>query len=326
MAWQQIQSESYKTTIPTEQPDRSFKLRMGPKSTSLAILFADVSDSTKLYEALGDSIAQVLISDTLETIANIVTHYNGTVIKTIGDEIMCTFNNVVDAASAACAMHELLEDKSGPQGDPVTIRVGMHLGPAIMEGGDVFGVAVNIAARMVSQAKARQIMTTRSSVDLLPQIMQASTRFVDYAPIKGKQDDIEIYEILWQQEGVTRLANDTLPVEKKPSQVKLRLNYNGRDIVLDYGHSSIVLGRSHSCDLSVKDKLASRQHVRIELRREKFFIIDESTNGTHVRIDENGDTFLRREEMLLSGSGSISLGRTLSENLAELVHFTHEYS
>lgn len=298
---------------------------MASKNTSIAILFADISDSTHLYEALGDSTAQALISDTLGTIAEVVERYSGTVIKTIGDEIMCTFSSAEDAATAACEMHEILEDEGpGNGGESVSIRIGTHYGSAIMENDDVFGDAVNIAARMTDQAKARQIITTRSTIDLLPPVLQASARFVDHIPVKGKKADVEIFEIIWQQEDITRMATDRQTDKKQPPSIRLKLSYHGRDVVLDHSHSSIILGRSQSCGLSVSEKLASRQHVRIELRREKFFIIDQSTNGTHVRSDDNGDTFLRREEMSLSGTGYISLGRSFLEHPSELVQFSHE--
>lgn len=301
---------------------------MAPKTTNLAIMFADISGSTKLYDSLGDDTARALVSHTLDTISEVIVRYNGTVIKTIGDEIMCTFDSAEDAATAACEMHETLDEENneGNNAEPVAIRIGMHFGPAIMEAGDVFGDAVNIAARMAAQAKARQIMTTKTTMELLPPILQASTRFVDYAPIKGKKDIVEIFEVIWQQEDITRMATSMLSPDKKMPQVKLRLRYNNQDTMLDPERSSIILGRSQGCDMPVAEKLASRQHVRIELRREKFFIIDQSTNGTYVRIDDNGDSFLRREEMALSGTGTISLGRAFSEEPIEVVHFSHEYS
>lgn len=299
---------------------------MVPKTTNLAIMFADISGSTKLYELLGDAVARTLVADTLATIGQIVERFNGTVIKTIGDEVMCTFDTAEAAATAACEMNETLEEDNecGKHPQPVSIRIGMHYGPAIREDGDVFGDAVNVAARMAAQAKARQIMSTKTTVDSLSPALRASTRFVDYAPIKGKKEDIEIYEIIWQQDDVTRMASGLLSPDKRQPQVRLRLRYNNQDVVLSHERSSIVMGRSQSCDLSVNEKLASRQHVRIELRRDKFFIIDQSTNGTHVRIEESGDSFLRREEMPLTGKGEISLGRAFSENPKEVVRFIHE--
>ncbi|MEX0951865.1 MAG: adenylate/guanylate cyclase domain-containing protein, partial [Gammaproteobacteria bacterium] len=278
---------------------------MAQKNTNLAIMFADISGSTKLYEVLGDHTARMTVAETLDTISDIVERHKGTVIKTIGDEIMCTYADAEAAATAACEMQETLEEKneSGETKQPVSIRVGMHYGPAIMEGGDVFGDAVNVAARMAAQAKARQIMTTKSTIELLPSILRASTRFVDYAPIKGKKEDIEIFEIIWQQEDVTRMATGMMSNEKKPPGAKMRLRYHKQDVILNHERSSVVMGRSQGCDLPINEKLASRQHVRIELRRDKFFIIDQSTNGTYVRINDSGDAFLRREEIPLTGKG-----------------------
>ena len=78
--------------------------------------------------------------------------------------------------------------------------------------------------------------------------------------------------------------------------------------------------------MTVDETLASRQHVRIECRRGKFFIIDQSTNGTYIKAEETGgETFLRREEAPLTGAGVISLGRSFSENPKEVVKFRSEY-
>ena len=223
-------------------------------------------------------------------------------------------------------MHEeLLDDVTEGVGDTtqLAIRVGFHFGPAIMEGGDVFGDAVNVAARMAAQAKGGQVITTQSSVDLLAPMLRAASRFVDRAPIKGKKEEIEIYEIIWQEEDVTRMATGMMSEDMKP-EVKLRVRYGDADIVLNKERSSLVMGRSNTCDLPINEKLASRQHVRIEMRREKFFIIDQSTNGTHVLIDNAEEEFLRREEMPLQGSGKISLGKGFSEDPTEVVNFAHE--
>jgi class 3 adenylate cyclase len=297
------------------------------KTVNIAIMFADISGSTKLYENLGDETARKKVADCIETMADVIRRHNGKVIKTIGDEIMSTFETADAAAQAACEINEELEediDTDGNTPTQVRIRIGMHYGPAIWEGGDVFGDAVNVAARMAAQAKGGQIITTKSTIDLLSPTLRASTRFVDHAPIKGKSEEIEIYEIIWQQEDVTRMATGLLEAGKKQPQVRLHLRYNDQDLAIDHNRTSVILGRSQTCDLPVNEKLASRQHVRIELRRDKFFIIDQSTNGTHVRSDEGGDAFLRREEMPLVGKGLISLGRSFNENPTEVVHFYHE--
>ncbi len=300
---------------------------MAPKTTNLAIVFADIAGSTKLYEILGDQLAREKVAETLATITSVVQQFNGKVIKTIGDEVMCTFSTAEDAATACCEMHESVEDVNNDlQGNTViAIRVGMHFGPAILEGGDVFGDAVNLAARMTAQAKADQIILTASTVDKLPPVLRACTRFIDRAPIKGKQEEIDIYELIWQEEDVTRMATGMLSNNRKP-EVKLHLRYRDLDVIISKQRSSIILGRSKDCDVPVREKLASRQHVRIELRRDKFFIIDQSTNGTHVRMDSGEDAFLRREEMPLNGNGQISLGKSFIEGPTEVVDFVYETS
>jgi adenylate cyclase len=298
---------------------------MSPKTTNLATMFADISGSTRLFEILGDATARVKVSDTLELLTKVIHLHNGTVIKTIGDEIMCTFPTADDSANAATEMQETLEDANDmrEEGAPeIKIRVGMHFGPALLEGGDVFGDAVNVAARMAAQAKGGQIITTKSTVDLLQPIMRASTRFVDRAPIKGKKEDIEIFEIIWQEEDVTRMATGMLQEMPKVPQVSLEVSYGGKTVVLNQDKSGLVMGRSQACDLPVNEKLASRQHVRIELRRNKFFIIDQSTNGSHISMDNADDAFLRREEMHISGNGKISLGKSFAEGPTEVVTFT----
>lgn len=299
---------------------------MPPKTMNLAILFADVSGSTRLFETLGDATARVKVAECLGTLTEVTLNHAGTVIKTIGDEIMCTFPSADEAASAACEMHEAIQEdvtEGSSMSAPLAIRVGFHFGPALMEGGDVFGDAVNVAARMAAQAKGGQIITTHSTVEMLAPIKRASSRFVDRAPIKGKKEEIEIYEIIWQEEDVTRMATGLMQEEHRP-EVKLKVRYNDLEVVLNKERSSLVMGRSQSCDLPINEKLASRQHVRIELRRDKFFIIDQSTNGTHVYVDNEAPAFLRREEMPLNGNGRISLGKAFDEGPSEVVTFTHE--
>jgi len=295
---------------------------MAPKTISLAIMFADIAGSTKLYDTLGDQVARTKVAATIETMSDITRANKGTVIKTIGDEVMCTFPTAENAGTAAWEMQETFEEEaeSNTDGSPVSVRIGMHFGPAILEGGDVFGDAVNIAARMAAQAKAKQIITTQDTLDKLPPAMRASTRFVDHAPIKGKKEEIDIFEIIWQEEDVTRMATGMI-IDRPTPEAKLCLTYNGETFELSKARPGLMMGRSQNCDLTINEKLASRQHVRIELRRDKFFIVDQSTNGTHVIIEGASEEFLRREEIHLNGSGRISLGRGFSEDPDEIVEF-----
>ena len=289
-------------------------------------MFADISGSTQLFETLGDAEARALVADTLGSLTDVAKSHKGTLIKTIGDEIMCTFPKADNAAAAAVEMQETLQDKNRRKetGPDVRVRIGMHYGDALWEAGDVFGDAVNVAARMAAQAKGEQIITTRGTIDLLEEDVRENTRWTDRAAIKGKKEDIEIHEIIWQKEDVTQMMIPKMMRNMpKAPRISLRLSYHGRPpLTVDHNRPGVVLGRGAACDLPVNEKLASRQHVRIELRRDKFFIIDQSTNGTHVKLDNAAAAFLRREEMAITANGQISLGKSFAEGPAEIVAFT----
>jgi adenylate cyclase len=293
-------------------------------SSNLAILFADISGSTRLYELLGDTLARSKIMRCFELLTEIVEGHGGTVVKTIGDEIMCTFPAADAAVNGASAMQETLDAEVAEQtaNGPIklAIRVGLHFGPAIVETGDVFGDAVNVAARMAKMAKPGQIITTEATVTALPRMLRANTtRLVDHAPVKGKRDSMDIYEIIWQQEDITRML-PTVIADTQDSLVRLRLDYNDINVMLDHERSQVVIGRSKGADIAVEEVLASRLHAKIEHRRGKFYLTDQSTNGTYVKIGDK-EAFVRRDEVVLTGDGAISLGRPFNENPTELVLF-----
>ena len=92
--------------------------------------------------------------------------------------------------------------------------------------------------------------------------------------------------------------------------------------MLELANAGIVLGRDASCQIAIADRMASRQHARIERRRDKFFLIDQSTNGTFVAFVGESEIALRREEVMLRGEGRIAFGRSVSESSDETVGFT----
>jgi pSer/pThr/pTyr-binding forkhead associated (FHA) protein len=102
---------------------------------------------------------------------------------------------------------------------------------------------------------------------------------------------------------------------------KLTLKYAGQSHDIKIDTMSYILGRGKDCELVVKGDLISRYHSKIEHRRGKFIITDQSTNGTFIRTSEGQDIFLRREEFTLFGSGYISLGKKVDLNDENVIHF-----
>jgi class 3 adenylate cyclase len=300
---------------------------MTTEMPNIVIMFADIGGSTRIYETLGDVAARQHLATCIEAITGAVQSAQGTVIKTIGDEVMCTFVRIEDGFAAACAIQDVFEDKSIEHGEEtffdLAVRIGLHFGPAILEDGDVFGDAVNTAARMTELAKPGQILTTKSTRETLPwQIRYGKTRFIDHVPVKGKKDTLDVYEIIWQPDESTVKPRRTNGIDVSPGPTTtLYLNYDGRELLLDEYHCFVILGRGKQCDVMIDDKLASRQHVKIECRKGKFYIIDQSINGTYFCLAEGERPFLRRDEMPLSGSGHISLGRSFDDEQRKPVYF-----
>jgi len=285
----------------------------------MAVLFADVSGSTRLYESIGDAEAFKHIEACLEVLKSIATEHSGRVVKTIGDELMCVFPDAEACGVAACEMQASLAERPAVAGVKLAIRVGFHAGPLLEEAdGDVFGDTVNVAARLVGLAKAGQIITAHETVETLSAPLRTSSRSLDSLAVKGKQSEINVCELLWQEsDELTLHAARRTPVQP----VRLRLVHNSRELVLDENRGTASFGRDRSNDLVIVDRMASRQHAKIERRRDKFVLADQSTNGTFVKVSGEHEMVLKREEFILQRSGSIAFGRSVAAPGAERVDF-----
>jgi len=126
----------------------------------LAVLFADVSGSTALYEKLGDRAALAAVESVLNLLKRAVAVQQGRVVKTIGDEVMAVFESADAALQAAVDMQTQVTELPAVGDVCLGIRVGFHAGPVLEERGDVFGDAVNTAARLAGLANGGQIITS----------------------------------------------------------------------------------------------------------------------------------------------------------------------
>jgi class 3 adenylate cyclase len=287
-------------------------------TTELAVLFADVVGSTRLYEAFGDDQAKQMIDDCLAALRSVVQQYGGRVIKTIGDEIMCVLPSADSGCLAATDMQHKIMALPKVSNVQRSVRIGWHFGPVIEENNDVFGDTVNLAARMAGLAKGMQIITTAATVASLSPMLQLSTRSIAALAVKGKGDEVAVSEVIWQ--GGEELTMSTSSIAFAAKTVTLQLQHGSQTIELD--HDSIVLGRDPQCNLVIGDRNASRQHARIERRRDKFFLVDQSTNGTFVAFANEPELVLRREELMLRGSGRIGFGHSLDQEGTEVVAFS----
>ncbi len=118
---------------------------------SLTVLFTDLRDSTRLYQAIGDAPAFGRVLDHFAVLGEAVAGEGGAIVKTIGDAVMAVFPRPVAALRAMLAAQRRLaaQQTSGP---PLLLKAGIHAGPCIAvtlnERLDYFGSVVNLASRL----------------------------------------------------------------------------------------------------------------------------------------------------------------------------------
>ena len=195
------------------------------QKSKIVVLFADICGSTAFYDKLGNETALHIVTRTLNILIQEVAAHKGTLIKTIGDEIMCTFPSIDLAARAACAMHFAI-DAQRPGGEhSVFVRIGFHYGDVIHKTNDVFGDTVNIAARVAAITRARQIMTTQTVIDALPSEFADKIRPVMRTAFRGMEDSFAVFQVLWEPEN-TLLSRIGKSVFRKQNEVGNELFIN----------------------------------------------------------------------------------------------------
>ena len=292
------------------------------RDLEVAIVFADVVGSTQLYDQFGDTKASETVAQCLDVMKDATHQYNGTVIKTIGDEVMSTFPSVEEAMGAAVMMQSRISAENREEDRiAVSIRVGCHFGPVVQEQNDIFGAAVHTANRMTSQAKARQIVISGETVAKMNPELKKQTRQIDVATVRGKIDEVALYELLWNPEEATSML-PTIGWEDQARKVsKLLLTFRDTTVEVNDKRKSVIMGRAEDNDLVIKGNLISRIHAKVEMRRGKFVLVDQSTNGTFVQNVQGEETFIRRDSTVITGEGTIGLGRSEEPGASLAIHF-----
>jgi len=305
---------------------RKVQRPVGPEQVLVTVLFADICGSTRLFEQEGDVRARRIEAQTLGVLAGVVSVCGGTVVKTIGDEIMGSFADAELAVHAACEMHQALKANLELAQLNIAIRIGLHHGPVLIEKGDVFGDAVNVAARMATLARADQVITTDETVRQLPLTVQGTVRRLGPLRVRGKREDMEVYEIIWRDsDSLTQMPRSGQEELRRLLFARLVLEYRGNRVELVPSKQVFSLGRGERNSLVVDRELVSRSHADIEFRQGQFILADHSTNGTYLLLEGGARFFVRREELTLHDRGIICLGQAVTNDDADLIYYQCDY-
>ncbi len=296
------------------------------------VLFADLRGSTAMYETLGNADATAVVTQSVAVLARIVDARGGQVIKTLGDGLMAVFPIPPAAVAAADDMHDSMSrigtpveprpDVSPPP-VPLKLQIGLAHGEVVEVQGDVFGDAVNVAARLLDHAGDNETLATLSVVELLGDWDRSRFRSLDRMQLRGRAEPVHVH----LQEPVRRFGDtaataygDMLVPAPEPEGIRLVW----LDVNRIYAGSSlpVVLGRSPQATYIIDDNRVSRSHARVDWHGGTFQLVDLSYNGTYVRFDNDPEIIsLRRGGCTLHGSGVIGLGTPPSEPLSPCVRF-----
>lgn len=287
---------------------------------NVTVMFSDIAGSTQLYESLGDREAKRVIDSCMRLMMKISADLSGKIIKTIGDELMCCFNAVDQAFTAALLMQRAINDDATLRHHQLALRIGFNSGSVIEEDDDVFGDNVNIAARVAGLAKAGQILTTVETIRQLPPASQAQSRPFLVTTVKGKHEQLDIWEVLWNEDS-TVLVRSILSSEFKK---KLLLTYEEHAFVLlPCEGNAVVIGRSQQADVIIGGQCVSRLHAKIFFNKNKFMLSDTSYNGTYVQNKDKVE-YLHGQETPLADDGILSFGSAFGADSQHWVHFSQQ--
>jgi len=163
-----------------------------------AIMFTDLKDSTLMTTMFGDTKALHLLHIHNALIRNALREYRGNEVKHTGDGIMASFNNVEDAVKCAVIIQKAFADHNSRNPDKkLQIRIGLSAGEPVEEDGDLFGSAVQLAARICAHTEPDHILAAQIVRD---ECLSRQYPFADLGEItpKGFDNPIHVHEIEWQ--------------------------------------------------------------------------------------------------------------------------------
>jgi adenylate cyclase len=239
----------------------------------------------------------------------------GRVVKSLGDGVICLFDEADAAFRAACEMQQAARELAPGEGAPLRIKVGCNYGPVVLANDDVFGDTVNVCARLMSLANPEQVLTTRQTLEALSPGLRNRCRELYETQVRGRGVPVTVCEVLWRSDvDMTKVDLSQGEFAAASGDWVLKLSYAGESYVVEPA-GSLRIGRDASSDIVVPSEHASRQHARIFARDAQFLIADQSSNGTFVMVDgSTRELRLRREQALLGERGWIGLGKTAANH------------
>lgn len=279
---------------------------------SCAALLADVEAWTHGEDGQRRPAAPMPAA-TLAARAELGHRYAGVLLEDDGapGELMARFPTADQAVSAAIHVLEVLQRQSVVGYTQTEARVGVLYGRVLADTHRLEAQALARLRQLASAGAPRQVVTTHESVLALSPGLRA---LVEEMEVPAKVEGLEGLRLALLDPAGRARAMLGAPVHQAHVDLsRLRLRLGPERLEVSAGEPMLTMGRNRGSTLVVRRKTVSRDHARIEYRMGRFMLIDASTNGTFVRLQDGKEVYLRHGELPLWGRGFISLGEPLSE-------------
>src|SRR6266404_5431106 len=169
----------------------------GPNRRLATLLFADVAGYSRMMRADEEQTLIDLRAHLAELVAPVVERFHGRIVKTVGDGVLVEFGSAVEAVRSAVELQRgMLERNAGlPAERRQAFRIGLHLGDIIVSDDDVFGDAVNVAARLQGLAEPGAIVLSASVYEQVRDKLALPFRAQGSRTLKNLDRPIRIYSL-----------------------------------------------------------------------------------------------------------------------------------
>lgn len=205
---------------------------------TVTLLFTDVEGSTALTSRSGDAAGRALLRSCEDLIREQVVKHGGREVKALGDGLMVAFSSARRAIGCAIDIQKALEKQSRSSNNGLRVRMGLNAGEAIHEGDDLFGAAVNAAARIAAIAAGGEILVSEVVKALAGRVPDAEFVERGVVELKGFDERFRLFEVAWKQETQTLHPFERTPfVAREEERGELRSFLDD----LDKGRGGVVV-------------------------------------------------------------------------------------
>jgi adenylate cyclase len=164
-----------------------------------AILYADVVGYSRLMGRDEGGTVSRLRDHRVRRLEPLLARHGGRLVKLTGDGALIEFPSAVDALAAAIEFQQMMleANRGQPEDMAIVFRIGIHLGDLIVEGDDLYGDAVNIAARLQEQAPAGGILVSRTVKEAVAGRMKATFEDRGRLELKNIERPVPAFRVIW---------------------------------------------------------------------------------------------------------------------------------